>query len=109
MHSAPKQSRGGRQAPATLNYDPNDRSFAHPHEIPTYPTQTFYRRCFLTGFQLASWGITALSFNIIVVMALIWNGGQAFKRLLGRGPKQARVEKEWEQRISGERFSSRAE
>ena len=46
---------------------------------------------------------------MIVVMALIWSGGQAFKRLIGRGPKPAKVEKEWEQRISGERFSSRAE
>ncbi|ORY70769.1 Alpha/Beta hydrolase protein [Leucosporidium creatinivorum] len=103
--------RSARQPPSNgpLNYNPNDRSFVHPHEIPTYPTQNFYRRCVLNGFQIGSWIGTALGFNLIVVMALVWSIGRVFGRCLGRGPKPVKVEKEWERRITGERFSSRAE
>ncbi|GAA6038415.1 hypothetical protein JCM8097_007637 [Rhodosporidiobolus ruineniae] len=89
-----------------LGYDPNDRSYVHDLPRPTYPTQTFYRRCVLGGFQLASALGTALGFNLIVVIALVWN---AFRKVnpLHQAPPRARVEKEYEERITGERFSTR--
>ncbi|BGP42182.1 cholesterol esterase [Rhodotorula kratochvilovae] len=90
-----------------LGYDPNDRSFVHELPRPAYPTQTFYRRCLLAGFQFGSFLGTTLAFNLIVVMSLFAAG---FKKinLFHKEPPRARVEKEFAERISGERFSARA-
>ncbi|CEQ40754.1 SPOSA6832_02403 [Sporobolomyces salmonicolor] len=90
-----------------LGYDPNDRTFTNDLERPRYPTQTFYQRCWLEGFQLASAIGTSLTFNLIVVLAVI---SHVFKRVnpFHKDPPRPAVEKEYEDRISGERYSARA-
>ncbi|GAA5909956.1 hypothetical protein JCM5296_002544 [Sporobolomyces johnsonii] len=90
-----------------LGYDPNDRTFTNDLERPRYPTQTFYQRCWLEGFQLASAIGTSLTFNLIVVLAVI---SHVFKRInpFHKDPPRPAVEKEYEDRISGERYSARA-
>lgn len=91
-----------------LGYNPNDRHFLNDHTVPIYQTQTFLRRCILEGFQIGSFMTTLMSFNILVVVAIaahIMKKSNPFHK----EPPRAITEKDWEQRISGERFSSRAE
>lgn len=115
-----QQARGGgpsrqtRGTPAIysntneLNYDPNDRAFTNDVvPRPTYPTQTFYRKCFLFGFQAASAAGTSAAFGLIVVLSII---SHVYRKLspFHKDPPRPPVEKDWEERISGERFSGRA-
>ncbi|KAK4052430.1 cholesterol esterase [Microbotryomycetes sp. JL201] len=102
------REKGGYREPEDLGYDPDDRDFVHPHEIPTYPTQNFYRRCVLNGFQIGSALGTTLGFNLIAVMAFVWYAARALNPF-HKGPPKPKYDKEWERRITGERFSSRAE
>ncbi|KAM0790644.1 hypothetical protein ACM66B_004505 [Microbotryomycetes sp. NB124-2] len=102
------REKSGYQEPADLGYDPDDRDFVHPHEIPNYPTQNFYRRCVLTGFQIGSAIGTTLGFNLIAVMAFVWYAARALNPF-HKGPPKPKFDKEWERRITGERFSNRAE
>lgn len=80
------------------------------HELPRppYPTLTFYRRCLLAGFQLGSFVGTSLAFLLIVVLSL---GTAAIHKVnpFYKSPPRAPVDKEYEARVSGERFSARAE
>lgn len=91
-----------------LGYDPDDRNFVHPHEMPNYPTQNFYRKCVLTGFQIGSFIGTSLSFGLIVVMAIVWYIARRINPF-HKQPPPPYVSKEFETRITGERFSNRAE
>ncbi|GAA5897401.1 uncharacterized protein JCM6883_006688 [Sporobolomyces salmoneus] len=103
-------SRSNRQNAATteMNYDPNDRSFTNDvTPRPTYPTQTFYRKCLLFGFQAASAAGTSAAFGLVVVLAII---SHIYRKVspFHKDPPRPPVEKDWEERISGERFSGRA-
>ncbi|GJN92484.1 hypothetical protein Rhopal_005514-T1 [Rhodotorula paludigena] len=85
----------------------DDRCFVHELPRPNYPTQTFYRRCVLAGFQLASAIGTTLAFFLIVGLSLFtagWHKVNPFHK----GPPRARVEREYAERVSGERYSARA-
>lgn len=109
LFSAPRKAfNKQQQEPQSLGYDPSDRHFLHDHQIPIYPTQGFLRRCILNGFQIGSFLLTLASFNILVVVAIATHLGKKMNPL-HKEPPRVQVEKEWEQRISGERFSSRAE
>lgn len=91
-----------------MNYDPNDRTSTNDvTNRPTYPTQTFYRKCFLFGFQAASAAGTSAAFGLVVVLAII---SHIYRRVspFHKDPPRPPVEKDWEDRISGERFSGRA-
>lgn len=102
-------ARSQQQPPAdALNYNPSDRHFLHDHTVPLYGTQSFLRRCILEGFQIGSFLTTLLGFNLLVVMAFGAHIGNKMNPFV-KGPPRAKVEKDWEQRISGERYSSRAE
>lgn len=92
-----------------LNYDPNDQSFTNDvTNRPNYPTQTFYRKCFLFGFQAASAAGTSAAFGLVVVLAIM---SHIYRRIspFHKDPPRPPVEKDWEERISGERFSGRAQ
>lgn len=91
-----------------MNYDPNDRSFTNDVlPRPNYPTQTFYRKCFLFGFQAASAAGTSAAFGLVVVLAIM---SHIYRRIspFHKDPPRPPVETDWEERISGERFSGRA-
>ncbi|KAI5477011.1 lysosomal acid lipase/cholesteryl ester hydrolase [Pseudohyphozyma bogoriensis] len=91
-----------------LGYDPNDKPCIHEHTAPQFPTRTFVRDCFLTGFQIGSFIGTTIAFNLLVVMALVtW----IFNKLnpFHKHPPRPKYDKEYERRITGERFSSRVE
>jgi lysosomal acid lipase/cholesteryl ester hydrolase len=91
-----------------LGYLENDRHFLNDHTVPIYPTQGFLRRCILEGFQIGSFITTLSSFNILMVISItayIMKKSNPFHK----EPPRAKCSKEWEERISGERFSSRAE
>lgn len=93
--------------PSQLDYNPSDRFFIHPQSSPSFGTQNFYRRCMVTGFQIGSFIGTTLGFNLIAVIAIGWFLFQKMNPF-HKVPKRAKVEKEWAERITGERFSSRA-
>ncbi|TNY22584.1 Alpha/Beta hydrolase protein [Rhodotorula diobovata] len=93
--------------PSDLGYDANDRSFVHELPRPPYPTLTFYRRCMLAGFQLGSFIGTTLAFFLIVGVAVV-SAGIKKVNPFHKSPPRARVDKEFEARVSGERFSARA-
>lgn len=91
------------------NYDPNDQQFTNDVlPRPDYPTQTFIRKCFLFGFQAASAAGTSAAFGLIVVLSI---ASHIFRRIspFHKDPPRPPVEKAWEERISGERFSGRAQ
>ncbi|GAA5940671.1 uncharacterized protein JCM15063_006319 [Sporobolomyces koalae] len=91
------------------NYDPNDRSFTNDVDPrPNYPTQTFYRKCILFAFQAVSAGGTSAAFGLVVVLSIM---SHVFRRInpFHKDPPRPPVEKDWEERISGERFSGRAQ
>ncbi|KDE09404.1 hypothetical protein MVLG_00310 [Microbotryum lychnidis-dioicae p1A1 Lamole] len=101
-------ARPQRNQPEDLGYDPEDHHFLNDHIVPDYPTQTFFRKCVLTGFQIGSFIGTTAGFNLIAVMAI---ATYVFKFInpFYKFKKRKDVDKEWELRITGERFSSRAE
>lgn len=76
--------------------------------MPVYPTPTFVRSMILTGFQIGSFLLTLLSFNLLVVVGI---GSHLAHKAnpFSKDPPRAKCSKEWEQRISGERYSNRAE
>ncbi|BGP10093.1 cholesterol esterase [Rhodotorula toruloides] len=89
-------------------YDPDDTNFVNDvPPRPAYRTLTFYERCWLTGFQLGSFIGTTLAFNMIVIMSLVVYVTNKLNPL-HKSPPRAKVEKEFEERITGERFSTRA-
>lgn len=52
--------------------------------------------------------MTLLSFNVVIVMAIASHMGKKMNPF-HKDPPRGAVSKEWETRISGERFSSRVE
>ena len=76
--------------------------------MPVYPTPTFVRRCLTLGFQINSFLLTLMSFNILFVVGIAAHLGHKMNPF-AKNPPRAKCSKEWEQRISGERFSNRAE
>ncbi|GAA5851450.1 hypothetical protein JCM3766R1_000330 [Sporobolomyces carnicolor] len=103
-----RSNRYAEAGPNAINYDPNDRSFTNDvTPRPNYPTQTFYRKCFLFGFQAASAAGTSAAFGLVVVLAIM---SHIYRRIspFHKDPPRPPVEKDWEERISGERFSGRA-
>ncbi|BGP26452.1 cholesterol esterase [Rhodotorula toruloides] len=89
-------------------FDPDDTNFVNDvPPRPAYRTLTFYERCWLTGFQIGSFIGTTLAFNMIVIMSLVVYVTNKLNPL-HKSPPRAKVEKEYEERITGERFSTRA-
>ncbi|GAA5840703.1 hypothetical protein JCM9279_007408 [Rhodotorula babjevae] len=93
--------------PADLGYEPDDKCFVHELPRPPYPTLTFYRRCLLAGFQLGSFLGTSLAFLLIVILSLATAAIHKVNPFY-KAPPRAPVDKEYEARVSGERFSARA-
>ncbi|KAL8280822.1 hypothetical protein RQP46_006826 [Phenoliferia psychrophenolica] len=101
--------RSSRPAPtSTAAHNPSEQNFLSPHNVPVYPTPTFVRMCILTGFQIGSFLLTLMSFNLLVVVGIGAHLGRKMNPF-AKDPPRAKCSAEWEQRISGERFSSRAE
>ncbi|GAA6061982.1 hypothetical protein JCM10212_005226 [Sporobolomyces blumeae] len=102
-------SRTSRSTRNERNYDPDDRTFTNDAEArPNYPTQTLFRKCVLFGFQAVSFGGTSAAFGLVIVLSLI---SHVYRRLspFHKDPPRPPVEEDWEERISGERFSARAQ
>ncbi|KAM0755767.1 alpha/beta-hydrolase [Meredithblackwellia eburnea MCA 4105] len=98
-----------RDAPRpTGRYNSAAPNYLNPHTVPLYPTPTFVRTCFLTGFQIGSFLMTSLAFNLLFFISLFSYITHKLNPF-AKNPPRGKVDKEWEQRISGERFSARAE